>query len=120
MIAARQSTVATDDGVMSLGRVLGRIARTRLPCQKDKLFLSVSREDRPSLVGHAILLLPSGIYSLDMEGRAAPPVRGMIEQKYGVFAGLEVTKNMLCGLSVLYPKKIRATFTLGLQEIEIR
>ena len=110
--------IETDSGETPANKLLSQISK-KTGSQKDNLFLSVRREDRSVLLECAIMKLPPGVYTLSIDGMAAPSLIGLITSKYGVHAGIDITERFVRGLAVKYPKKIKANFTLGLQEIII-
>lgn len=110
--------INTDNGATTINRLLSRIARAK-QTQKDDLYLSAYGDDRVTLLQAAILKLPPGSYTLTIEGRAAPSLRGTIEAIYGSYAGIAVNERLLRGMAAIYPKAIQAIFTHGLQEIII-
>jgi len=111
--------IETDEGETTVRKLLSRIARSSILNTKNKLYLSVYGDGRRALLEAAILKLPPGVYTLSIEGKGAPSLRSMIGPKYGIYAELDVNEKLVLGMAAVYPKKIKATFTLGLQEITI-
>lgn len=97
-----------------------RIKRIKRLSRKDVAYLDLSLTDRDAAIRETILSLPKGTYTRNITGKSAPALTETIQDLLGPMASLDVTERLLRGLSVLYPKQIRVSFTLGLQEIEIR
>lgn len=110
--------IETEDGETTVNQLLSRISKAK-GTQKNTLYTSVFGDNRRAVLEAAILRLPHGVYTLTIEGRATPSLSGMIESIYGAFAGTDVNERLIRGLEIKYPKLIKATFTLGLQEIRI-
>ena len=91
------------------GSVVGAIKRAS-GTKKDKLYLDLSFGEREELLEKVILGLPSG-------GRRLSSLRSEVGRIAGTFAETDVTERFLRGMSVKYPKKILANFTLGLDEV---
>lgn len=119
LILEAAKTISSDNGETTINKLLSAISRAKGNSKKDELFLSVYGDNRKLLIEAAILRLPPGIYTLDIEGMAAPAIVKVIQDKYGVAAGVSISKPILAGMAIRYPKAIHTKFTHGLQEIQI-
>ena len=117
--SAKNPKVGTENGETTVNSLLSRIAKARAGNPKEKLYLSVNHSDRRVLLESAILKLTPGVYTLSIEGKAAPSLKSAIESIYGVFAGSDVDDTLVRGMAVKFPADIKASLTLGLQEIKI-
>lgn len=101
-------------------RLLARI-RTAETSKKSKIWhdADLSREDGESLVRQMVLSLPAGHYKL--HGREyGTNLVDTVYDLYGWMPSMLVSESMLLGLQALYPEKFYASFTLGLDAIEIK
>lgn len=112
------TVISTDNGPETISKMLAKIRRASAS-KKDAIYLSCYGKDRQMLLEEAILRLPKKTYTLDIESKAAQPITKVIQEMYGVMASVDVTEKLIRGLSVIYPSKIQANLTLGLQEIHI-
>ncbi len=108
-----KAAIETDDGETTVSKMLSRILKAA-PAKKDKLYLSVSRNDREYLLNEMILRLPDGAYTI---GRTGNNIRKSIDERLGTFAEIDVTERLLRGLSVEFPQSVKVAFTLGLDEV---
>ena len=97
-----------------------KIRRAKTNQRKNDLFMSANRDDRFTLLQQMILSMPKGTYLVSREGRAAPSLQRAVIEKYGVYAGLEVDKKVIRALAIKYPKRVIASFTLGLDQVIIK
>jgi len=74
--------------------------------------LSVYGEARTKLLQEIIFRQESGAYQL-------PKLSRIITDKYGAFAGSDVTQKLLLGMRALYEDRIGTSFTLGLNEVRL-
>lgn len=77
----------------------------------------LSVADADELVRQMILSLP-GSYKLHSRKYGTSLVDAVYE-KYGFMPSMRMSEEMLLGLQVAYPKQVYASFTLGLDKIEI-
>lgn len=81
--------------------------------------LDLSIEDRDQLIREMVLSLPRGYYKLH-DRRYGTNIVDTMYEIYGWMPSMLVSESTLLGLQALYPHKIYATFTLGLDAIEIK
>jgi len=79
----------------------------------------LSSADARDLVRAMILSLPKGTYTVHGRGCALNLV-DVVSDAYGWMPSMFVDEPMLLGLQALYPSKIYASFTLGLDVVEIK
>jgi len=79
----------------------------------------LSSPDAEDLVKEMVLSLPEGYYKLHGRDYGTNLVDTMYDL-YGWMPSMFVDERMMLGLQVLYPAKIYATFTLGLDAIKIK
>jgi len=82
------------------------------------LGLDMMRFEAEALVAEMVLSLP-GHYKLHDRQYGTNLVDKMYEV-YGWMPSMLVSESMLLGLQALNPKKVYATFTLGLDAVEIK
>lgn len=80
--------------------------------KKDNAYISLSFIDREALLERVVLSMPRG-------SRLLPKFQDEISKNYGTYAGTDVTEKFMRGLACMYPDKIKASFTLGLNEITV-
>lgn len=81
--------------------------------------LDLSTEQRNQLIQDMVLSLPKGCYKLHDRKYGTNLVDTMWEI-YGWMPSMLVSEATLLGLQALYPDKVYASFTLGLDAIEIK
>jgi hypothetical protein len=89
--------------------------------QKTEIWqsLELSNEERNQIINDMVLSLPKGSYKLHDRQYGTNLIDKMWEI-YGWMPSMLVHESTLLGLQVLYPNKIYASFTLGLDAIEIK
>jgi len=79
----------------------------------------LSREQAEKIVAEMVLSMPKGFYCL--HGREyGTNLVDAIYNVYGWMPSMFVSERMILGLQILHPKKIYASFTLGLDAVEIK
>jgi hypothetical protein len=86
--------------------------------KKTELFLAEG-VDRNELVREMVLALPKGYYCLRNRELGDNLIDTMF-QIYGWMPSLMVSEATLLGLQATHPKKVYASFTLGLDTVEIK
>lgn len=101
--------------------IIAKIRKASDPHKKTDIWqsLDISREEKEKIVRDMVLLLPAGYYKLHDRKYGTNIVDTMWEH-YGWMPSMFVSESMMLGLQALYPKKVYASFTLGLDAIEIR
>jgi len=79
----------------------------------------LSMTQAESLVSEMVLTMPKGFYRLHNREYGTNLVDAIFNT-YGWMPSMFVSEAMLLGLQALHPDKIYATFTLGLDAIEIK
>jgi hypothetical protein len=79
----------------------------------------LSLPDARDLVAEMVLSLPAGCYRLHGRDYGTNLIDA-IYGTYGWMPSMLVDEPMLLGLQVLYPDKIYASFTLGLDVVEVK
>jgi len=89
--------------------------------RKTKLWqgADMSSPDARDLVSAMVLSLPAGHYRLHGRDYGTNLIDTMYDV-YGWMPSMLVDERMLLGLQALHPEKIYASFTLGLDVIEIK
>jgi len=80
---------------------------------------ALSLPDARDLVAEMVLSLPAGCYRLHGRDYGTNLIDAIYDT-YGWIPSLHVDEKMLRGLQVLHPDKIYASFTLGLDVIEVK
>lgn len=75
-------------------------------------------DERSQMLRDMVLSMPKGCYHLHQRERGDNLVDEIFE-KYGWMPSLLIDEPLILGMTILYPKKIYATFTLGLDVVEI-
>ena len=79
----------------------------------------LSREQAEKIVAEMVLSMPKGFYNL--HGREyGTNLVDAVYNVYGWMPSMFVSERMLLGLQILQPQKLYASFTLGLDAIEIK
>ena len=115
-----KTIVHSDNGDISIEKLAKQIERAKTEDKKNSLFLSVYGKDRELLLQHMILSMPKRSYLLKREGQEAPSLEREIINKYGVMAGTSDLEKTIRGLSVIYPDRVAANLTLGLDEVQLK
>lgn len=76
-------------------------------------------EERNQLMRDIVLSMPKGYYKLHDRNYGTNLVDAVFEV-YGLMPSMFVDESLMLGLQALYPKKIYASFTLGLDVVEIK
>lgn len=78
--------------------------------KKEAIYLDLNFSEREQMLEKLILGLPKG-------ARALPSLQNEIQALAGVLAGTDVTQKLLNGMACMNPKKVKVSFTLGLNEV---
>jgi len=81
--------------------------------------LELSNDERDQLVRDMVLSLPKGCYKLHDRQYVTNLIDKMWEV-YGWMPSMLVSESTMLGLQALYPNRVYASFTLGLDAIEIK
>jgi hypothetical protein len=81
--------------------------------------LDLSSVERDQLIRDMVMSLPKGHYKLHDRQYGTNLIDTMWEI-YGWMPSMLVSESTLLGLQAVYPEKIYASFTLGLDAIEIK
>ena len=101
-------------------KLITKIKKANSQTEKTDIFQNadLSRQETIELVRDMIFSTPKGYYKL--HGREyGTNLVDIIYEMYGWMPSMFVDKPMMLGLQVLYPKKVYASFTHGLDAIEI-
>jgi hypothetical protein len=100
-------------------RLITKIRKADAP-KKTEIFCNadLSRYDAMQLVAEMVLHLPKGYYKLHSREYGTNLIDTVYET-YGWMPSLLVDEPLLLGLAVLYPRKIRASFTHDMDAIHI-
>ncbi len=101
--------------------IIAKIRRASDPRKKTEIWqsLDLSRDELETIVRGMVLSLPAGYYKLRSREYGTNIVDTMYDV-YGWMPSMFVNEPMLLGLQALYPEKVYASFTLGLDAIEIK
>lgn len=101
-------------------RLLTRIRKAEWS-KKNEIWhnADLSREEAESLVRRMIMSVPAGHYRLHNRQYGTNLV-DTVWELYGLMPAMFVSESMMLGLHILYPDKVYASFTLGLDAIEIK
>lgn len=80
--------------------------------------MNMTRDQAEEIVIEMILSLP-GYYRVDGRDTCANLVDTICET-YGWMPSMLVSKPLLRGMAVKYPKRVYVTFTLGLDAVEVK
>lgn len=89
--------------------------------KKDRLFIDadLNREETKKLVAEMVMSVPKGHYKL--HGREyGTNLIDTVWKIYGWMPSMHIDEGMMLGLQACYPEKVYASFTLGLDAIEIK
>jgi hypothetical protein len=81
--------------------------------------LDLSNNERDQLIRDMVLSLPRGSYKLHDRQYGTNLIDKMYEI-YGWMPSMLVSESTMLGLQALYPNRVYASFTLGLDAIEIK
>lgn len=101
-------------------RLIARIRQAdRL--KKDSIWhkADLTKDEATRLVMRMVLSVPAGCYKLH-DRQYGTNLVDTIYDLYGWMPSMFVSEPMLLGLQALYPEKVYASFTLGLDAIEIK
>jgi len=89
--------------------------------EKTSIWLNAdySQDEYGKLVMEMVLTLPKGYYKLH-DRKYGTNIVDAIYEKYGWMPSMLVSESMMLGLQALYPNKVYASFTLGLDAIELK
>lgn len=79
----------------------------------------LSKDEYTNLVMDMVLSLPKGHYKLH-DRKYGTNLVDKIYDIYGWMPSMFVSESMLLGLQALYPHRVYASFTLGLDAIELK
>ena len=102
-------------------KLLTKLSRTQDVTKKAHIWTdaNLDREQLDLLVKDMVLSLPAGYYKL--HGREyGTNLVDTIYEKYGWMPSMLVSESTLLGLQALHPEKVYASFTHGLDAIEIK
>jgi len=102
-------------------KLLARIKRAKDIRKKSNIWqdADLSRPEAEQVVREMILSLPAGHYKIHDRKYGTNIVDTMYDI-YGWMPSMFVSESMMLGLQALYPEKVYASFTLGLDAIEIK
>ena len=101
-------------------KLISRIKRADGILKKNKIWdaADLTRPEAEQVVGQMILSLPKGHYKVH-DRQYGTNIADKIYEVYGVAPFIHVKEKLLLGLQALYPDKVYASFTHGLDEVEI-
>jgi hypothetical protein len=102
-------------------RLLKKLQRATDHSKKTKLWLDadLSGPDAHDLVVEMVLSLPAGHYRLHGRDYGVNLI-DVVYDTYGWMPSMMIDERMMLGLQVLRPEKIYASFTLGLDAVEVK
>lgn len=102
-------------------KLLKKLLKAQDTREKTRIWQNadLGKEQQEQLVRDMILSLPVGHYRLHNREYGTNLV-DKIYDMYGWMPSMLVSESTMLGLQVLYPQKVYATFTLGLDAIEIK
>jgi hypothetical protein len=105
------------------GGKMERVVNTGLESLSDKELLGMGRPvdayARNIALEEAILRQKNGAYLLSTTGRSAPSLRDAVSKQLGYDVPADELAKAVRGLASLYPDSVKASLTLGLEEVEI-
>ena len=101
--------------------LIARIKRANDARKKTSIWqdADLSRPEGEQVVREMILLLPAGYYKIHDRQYGANLV-DVVYDAYGWMPSMLVSESMLLGLQALYPERVYASFTHGLDAVEIK
>jgi len=102
-------------------KIIAKIKKAGDSGKKTEIFqnANLSKADSELLVRDMVLTVPKGYYKLH-DREYGTNLVDTIYEMYGWMPSMFVSEAMLLGLQAAYPKKVYASFTLGLDAIEIK
>lgn len=101
-------------------RLLAKILKADFKKKTDLWYKAdLSKEEQLSLVREMILTLPKGYYKVHSR-EYGNNIVDAIWEKYGWMPSMLVNESMMLGMQALYPDRVYASFTLGLDAVEIK
>jgi hypothetical protein len=102
-------------------KLITKIRKAKNNQQKTDILLDANlmEWEYDELTKEMVLSLPKGGYKLHSR-EYGTNLRDAIYDLYGWMPSILVSEEMLLGLEVVYPKKVHASFTLGIDKIEIK
>lgn len=118
---AHTELTTTSNKSGDIGKIIAKIRKADDPQKKTELWqsLDLPRKDLEEIARKMVLSLPAGYYKLHDRKYGTNIVDKMYDI-YGWMPSMLVSESMMLGLQALYPKKVYASFTLGLDAIEIK
>lgn len=108
--------IVVSDGVeTTVGKLVNRIEKAVVG-KKDSLYLSVYGDDRQKVLKEIIFSQDNRAYLVN---RGEESLVDVVSKKYGTYAGSDVTQKVLLGMQAMYPKSVKTSFTLGLDEVRL-
>jgi hypothetical protein len=91
------------------------------PIRKTEIWqsLNLSNDERDQLIRDMVLSLPKGAYKIH-DRQYGTNLVDKIYEIYGWMPSMLVSESTMLGLQALYPNRVYASFTLGLDAIEIK
>ena len=101
-------------------KLITKIRKADFP-EKTNLWLSadLGQEEATQLLHEMILSLPKGGYKLH-DREYGTNLIDAIWGMYGMIPSLRIDEATMLGMQVLYPARVYASFTLGLDAIKIK
>ena len=102
-------------------KLITKIKKAKDASEKTKIWedADLLRDESEKLVSDMILSLPKGHYKLH-DRTYGTNIQDKIYELYGLMPSVFVNERIMLGLQVLYPEKVYASFTLGLDAIQIK
>jgi len=102
-------------------KLIAKIRRAKDSSKKTDIWHSADllRDEGEQVVRAMVLSLPVGYYKLHSR-EYGTNISDAIYDEYGWMPSMLVTQRLMLGLQALYPERVYATFTLGLDAIEIK
>lgn len=101
-------------------KLLTKIRKADFP-KKTELWLNAElpQDEKMQIIRDMILSLPKGYYKVH-DREYGNNIVDKVWEIYGWMPSLFIDEVMMLGMQALYPNKIYATFTLGLDVVEIK
>ena len=102
-------------------KLINKIRRAKDTTVKTKIWqdADLSKPEAEETVREMILTMPKGYYCIHNR-KYGTNLMDKVYDTYGWMPSMFVDERMMLGLQALYPKKIYAAFTLGLDAVEIK
>lgn len=106
---------------LNIKRFISKIINQQDMGKKTEIWqrANLTKEEINQIIPEMILHLPAGYYKLHDRKLGTNLIDKMYEQ-YGWMPSMMVSESTMLGLQALYPERIYASFTLGLDAIEIK